>query len=65
MVMDTKAFRFNLLTEVWIADGKEKGTIIGRAEYDTNEPHYLLRYIAGDGRAVEQWWGESALVEVV
>jgi hypothetical protein len=39
----------------------ESGQVIGRAEYDTAEPSYLIRYKAGDGRQVEQWWSESAI----
>ncbi len=33
----------------------------GRAEFAQDEPSYKLRYKAGDGRQVEQWWGQSAL----
>ena len=32
-----------------------------RAEYSYCENSYLVRYEAADGRAVEQWWTESAL----
>lgn len=55
-------FKFSLSQVVIIAGGNEKGTIIGRAEYTYCEPSYLIRYIAGDGRAVEAWWTETALV---
>ena len=41
--------------------GIEGGTIVARGEYIAGENQYLLRYQANDGRAVEQWWGESAL----
>jgi len=40
----------------------ETGEIIARAEYTNAENMYFLRYIAADGRAVQQWWTESALV---
>ena len=39
----------------------EHGNIIARAEYVDTTPQYLLRYKCGDGRAVESWWGESAI----
>jgi hypothetical protein len=54
-------FVFGLGQEVTIINGSETGKVIGRAEYTTSENNYLVRYIAGDGRAVESWWGESAL----
>lgn len=53
--------KFELSQTVAIAASGETGQIIGRAEYVTSEPSYLIRYAAKDGRAVEQWWGESAL----
>ena len=39
----------------------EVGVIIGRAEYATSEPTYLVRYRGGDGRQTEAWWSESAI----
>lgn len=54
-------FQFNLNQPVTIAASGEQGTVIGRAEYTTSENSYLIRYKAGDGRAVDSWWGESAL----
>lgn len=53
--------KFELSQTVAIAASGETGQIIGRAEYVTSEPCYLIRYAAKDGRAMEQWWGESAL----
>jgi hypothetical protein len=50
--------------EAIIKSSGERGTVIGHASYLHSEPAYLVRYRAADGRAVEQWWGESA-VEVV
>lgn len=41
--------------------GAEVGEVIGRAEYIAAETSYYVRYVAGDGRAVESWWGEGAL----
>jgi hypothetical protein len=54
-------FSFDLGATVTIVNGSENGEVIGRAEYNTAENNYLVRYVAGDGRAVEAWWGESAL----
>ncbi|MCH4539120.1 hypothetical protein [Ochrobactrum sp. A-1] len=52
---------FNLRDRVKLAESGETGEIIGRSQYTTDEPRYLIRYKAGDGRQVESWWGESAL----
>ncbi len=55
------SFKFNLSDSVKIAASGESGEVIGRAEYSNAENGYLVRYKAGDGRATESWWGESAL----
>lgn len=56
-------FKFQLNQIVAIVASAESGTVIARAEYTSSENSYLIRYEAGDGRAVEQWWGESALTD--
>lgn len=56
-------FKFELGQLVRLARSQEEGEIIGRAEYVNMEPHYYVRYVAGDGRLCETWWGESALAE--
>jgi hypothetical protein len=53
-------FAFALGAQVTI-DGNESGKVIGRAEYAHAERTYLILYRAGDGRTVQNWWGESAL----
>lgn len=53
--------KFQLQQTVTITASGEQGEIIGRAEYTTSEPSYLIRYKCADGRAVESWWNESAL----
>jgi hypothetical protein len=53
--------KFQLNDEVVIAASGEEGVVIGRAEYSYAEPSFLVRYKAGDGRAVEAWWTETAL----
>ncbi len=54
-------YKFMLGMAVAFEQSDEEGLVIGRAEYLTGEPQYYIRYKAGDGRQVEQWWGESAL----
>ena len=56
-----KEYQFKLGAKVVIAVSGEPGLVIGRAEYTATENNYYLRYKAADGRAVESWWGESAL----
>lgn len=55
-------FLFSINQAVAIGASSESGHVIARAEYANNENQYLVRYKAGDGRAVEAWWGESALI---
>jgi len=57
------AFKFSLGQQARIAISGETGEITGRAEYSTTENTYFLRYKSADGRAVTQWWEESALAE--
>lgn len=54
-------FKFALGSAVTIIASGETGEVIGRAEYMTSESSYPVRYKSADGRAVESWWGESAL----
>lgn len=54
-------FKFELKQELKIEASGETGAVLGRAEYATSENQYYIRYKAADGRAVEAWWGESAL----
>ena len=54
-------FKFEIGANVAFKMGSERGQIIGRAEYETSENQYLIRYIAADGRLVENWWTESTL----
>ncbi len=58
------AFRFELGAEVTIECSGEHGQIIGRAEYLIDEARYLIRYKCADGRAVENWWPEVALISI-
>lgn len=56
-----KSFKHELGDTVSLAHSQETGSVVGRAEYPASENSYLIRYLAGDGRQVEQWWPESAI----
>lgn len=55
-----KTFNFKLNDKVKLASG-EAGEVIGRAQYVDSNPQYQVRYVAADGRMVQDWWNESAL----
>jgi len=57
-------FRFSFKSKVQIVQSGEEGIVTARAEFCNGESEYLVRYKAADGRAVEQWWKDSALVEI-
>lgn len=57
----TIGFKYKMLETVEIVVSGEKGEIVACASYANAENQYLIRYCAGDGRAVESWWSESAL----
>jgi len=54
-------FKFNMGEVVQIVCSGEVGQIVARAEYVSGNRQYLLRYKAGDGRAVEAWWDQEAV----
>ena len=56
-----KEWKFNLHDAVAICESGERGGVIGRAEFKHQDDLYLVRYKASDGRAVEEWWTETAL----
>lgn len=58
-----KSFKFELEQQVAIAVSAESGKVIGRAEYSNSENSYLIHYKCADGRAVNSWWEESALIK--
>jgi hypothetical protein len=58
-------FKFKLGQVLSIGVSLETGFVVARAEYMNQENQYLLRYKAADGRAVEQWWPQSALIEAI
>lgn len=59
--MDKPVFAFELKQIVRLVESEETGTVVGRAEYADSPPTYLIRYRAGDGRQVEEWWRAPAL----
>jgi len=56
-------FKFELGQRVKLKLTSESGEIVSRAEHQDCTQNYLVRYIAADGRQVENWHWESALVE--
>jgi len=57
-----KTFDYKLGDRVDLTESDESGgLIIGRAQYTNSNPAYLVRYVAGDGRQVENWISEDAL----
>jgi hypothetical protein len=54
-------FKFKLGQQVQIQVSAETGEVTGRAQYAATENTYQMRYKSADGRAVSQWWEESAL----
>ena len=61
--MTESMFCYKLGQEVSLSETQENGSVIGRAHYLSQEPHYLIRYAAADGRQVEVWWAETAITE--
>ena len=59
-----QAFTFRLHQSVALKISDERGEIIGRAEFSNSVDHYKVRYVAGDGRQVEDWLAEDAIRSV-
>ncbi len=57
-------FAFDLNQNVKLKLSEERGVIIGRGEYTERPPCYMVRYVAADGRQVEDWWNADALEAV-
>ncbi len=59
------SMKYNLNDELMIKRSGEVGQVIGRAEYTTGEPQYLLHYVKnGTGSAVSDYVSESLLKTV-
>jgi hypothetical protein len=54
-------FKFDLKQIVNLAESRESGVVIGRAEYSNSGNSYLIRYRGADGVQNEAWWSEDAL----
>jgi hypothetical protein len=54
--MKTTEFKFELGQDVEMAKSRERGTVIGRAEYNNSPASYYVLYLAADGRQVKDWW---------
>jgi len=59
-----KTFNFKLNDNVTLSVSDEAGVIIGRAHYVNCDPMYLVRYLSGDGRQVENWIAEDAIAVI-
>lgn len=57
----TDIFEFALNDKVRLIGSEENGKVVARAQYWDCCNRYLIRYVAGDGRLVEQWWDGSSL----
>jgi hypothetical protein len=60
--MRNSKYFFELGDTVWIECSGEKGMIVARSESLESDNQYFVRYKASDGRAVEGWWSERALL---
>lgn len=60
--MSTKNFAYDLGQKLTIVCSNEEGEVVARSDSQGHVDQYLLRYKAGDGRAVEKWWDEQALM---
>ncbi len=59
-----KTFNFKLGDGVKLSLSGETGSVIGRAHYTNVDPQYYVRYVGADGRQIETWQSEDALVKV-
>ena len=57
-------FKFELGEPVQIDVSGERGTVIGRAEYEATAPQYFILLKAADGRAATQWWEADFLTSI-
>lgn len=57
-------FKFSLNERVKLVISNETGSVVGRAEYLNYPSQYRVRYLAGDGRQVEDWFGDDAIVSI-
>lgn len=60
-VMPAAAFAFGIGQKVTLNLSREQGMVIGYAAYQRQPPQYLVEYVSGDGRQVENWFFAEAL----
>ncbi|MDY4383903.1 MULTISPECIES: hypothetical protein [Pectobacterium] len=54
-------FKYGLGQLVAVGVSGEKGSVKGRAEYETYPNSYYVHYLAADGKATERWFDESEI----
>lgn len=71
-----KTFDFKLSQQVGLALSKQRrdqisdprpaeiGVVIGRSQYTNCNPQYLVRDVAADGRQIEEWLSEDAIIAI-
>lgn len=55
------AFAFELGQKVKLKFSEERGEVVSRAESTEYPIAYFVRYLAADGRQIEEWLHESAI----
>ena len=55
-------FLYELNQKVKLILSGEKGSVIGRVEYVSTNPQYLIEYVAADGRQVEGWFFAESIL---
>jgi len=65
MRQDVDELEFKLGDEVVIGESENNtGIVIGRADYKTSEPSYLVQRITKSGRPKSKWWPGDVLILV-
>lgn len=54
-------YKHSLGDKVALIASSEPGEVVGRAEYQSTEPQYLVRYVAATGEQRREWIPEEDL----
>ena len=54
-------FKFDIGQNVSLNMSDERGRVVGRAEYESSQNAYYVRYVRADGCQIEDWVVEDAL----
>lgn len=54
-----KKFKFELGERITLSESDETGTVVARAEYQSESDTYYVRYQAADGSQQKEWWNED------